>query len=166
MKRLILLRHGKSAWDTDAATDHARPLAARGVNAAKTMGEMLTRIGQTPDLVVSSSAVRALATARLAAEAGEWGSEIEVSDMLYLAVPQAVLMLAKEAPQDVDRLMLVGHEPTWSAVTELLTSAIVRAPTAVAIGIDLDAASWRDIGPGRGVLAYLLPPRLFTVSSD
>ena len=42
MKRLIILRHGKSDWNAGAASDHARPLNRRGTGAAVTMGRVLT----------------------------------------------------------------------------------------------------------------------------
>ena len=162
MRRLVLLRHGKSDWEADAPTDHARPLAARGVRAAQTMGRLLTSIGQAPDLVVSSSAERALATARLAAEAGGWTCPIESSDDLYLTFPQSVLNNVKATPPDVGSLMLVGHEPTWSTVAELLTGGDVRVPTGTAVGIDIEARSWLEVAPGRGTITWVLPPRLFT----
>jgi phosphohistidine phosphatase len=59
VKTLILLRHGKSDWDSDRDADHDRPLARRGRNAAATMGLLLERAGQVPDRALTSSALRA-----------------------------------------------------------------------------------------------------------
>ena len=41
MKRLLLLRHAKSDWDSGAAADHERPLAARGRKSARAMGRFM-----------------------------------------------------------------------------------------------------------------------------
>jgi phosphohistidine phosphatase len=57
MRSLILFRHGKSDWDAPYGSDHERPLAHRGKEAAICMGRMLSQAGQAPDLAVSSSAL-------------------------------------------------------------------------------------------------------------
>ena len=49
-KSLIIFRHAKSDWDADYSSDHKRPLAKRGIKAAKTMGLLLTESGKLPDL--------------------------------------------------------------------------------------------------------------------
>jgi phosphohistidine phosphatase len=160
MKQLVLLRHGKSDWSAGTG-DHARPLAPRGVQAAGTMGKLLAQAGQAPDHVVTSSAVRAHTTAELAADAGGWDAAIEVDRTLYMAGPAEVLDVVRRTSADVDSLLLVGHQPTWSDVAELLTSANVRVATATAVGIHLDVDAWPAVAPRRGILAWVLPPRLF-----
>ncbi len=160
MKQLVLLRHGKSDWDA-GAPDRERPLAPRGVRAARTMGQLLTRAGQAPDLVVTSPAVRARTTAELAAEAGGWAADIIIETPLYAFGPEGVVDVVRRTPDDVDNLLIVGHEPTWSGLAELLTGADVRVATATAVGIHLEVASWRATAARRGTLAWVLPPRLF-----
>ena len=61
-RQLIIMRHAKSAWDTDAATDFERPLAKRGQRDAPRMGAWLQEQGIVPDFVVSSPAKRARQT--------------------------------------------------------------------------------------------------------
>ena len=78
MRQLLVLRHGKSDWDADYRGDHERPLASRGRRAAAAVGRFLAAAGPMPDRVLSSSAVRALSTVRLAAEAGRWPPPIRV----------------------------------------------------------------------------------------
>ncbi len=158
MKRLIVLRHGKSDWGT-GAPDHERPLNKRGRGAAALMGRLLTAIGQQPDRVITSSATRAATTAELAAEAGHWECPIEVTDALYGTSPGAVLRLLTATGGESERLMLVGHEPTWSNLVAVLTGARVRIATATAVGIDVP--SWRGVAPDTGEISYVLPPRPF-----
>ncbi|NJL28825.1 MAG: histidine phosphatase family protein, partial [Thermoanaerobaculia bacterium] len=55
MKQLLLLRHGKSDWGTELASDHERPLNPRGERAARRVGQFLRRVELVPDRVVSSS---------------------------------------------------------------------------------------------------------------
>lgn len=160
MKRLILLRHGKSDWGADYGSDHERPLAKRGTAAATDMGRVLAAVGEAPDEVVTSSAVRARSTAALTVEAAGWPLEPHISDALYGASPAEVVDVIRARARDEERLMLVGHEPTWSDLTELLTGAVVRVATATAVGIDLEVATWSQVAPGSGHIVYVLPPRL------
>ena len=65
MKSILLFRHGKSEWNTYYDSDHNRPLAPRGIKAAKKMGLFLANKKQIPDIVISSTAMRARTTFEL-----------------------------------------------------------------------------------------------------
>ena len=160
MKRLILLRHGKSDWDADYGADRERPLNQRGTRAAAVIGRLLTESGEAPDRILSSPAVRAHTTATLAREAGNWSAPVEIRDGLYGASPGEVLSLVSRDGGDADRLMVVGHEPTTSQTVAVLTGGRVRVATATAVG--LDVGSWDLLEPGAATVAYVLPPRLFS----
>ena len=165
MKRLIVLRHAKSDWDSDFASDHDRPLARRGIAAAGTMGVALANMDQVPDLAYSSSASRARTTVELAAEAGDWDTTIELTDDLYGTSADEALAVAGRAGPEIERLMLVGHQPAWGTLVYQLTGGRVQVKTATAVGIDLAIGSWRDIMTAHGEIAYVLQPRLFTDGS-
>ena len=62
MKRLTLLRHAKSSWDDPVQRDFDRPLNAKGLRAARTMGDYCRREGLAWDHVISSPAVRCVET--------------------------------------------------------------------------------------------------------
>jgi len=161
VKRIYLLRHGKSDWGADYGSDHDRPLKDRGVRAARLIGSFLTDTEPEPDLVVSSSAVRALTTARLAAESGGWGCEIRTEAGLYGAGRGQVLETIRALDSDVDSVLLAGHEPTTSEVAgSLIGSASIRFPTAALACIDVAAVSWRAIEYGRGTLVWFVTPKL------
>lgn len=165
MKRLLVMRHAKSDWHAGAATDHERPLNRRGVEAARTMGFVIAQIDEIPDLVITSSAVRARRTVELAAEAGEWSSEIVVDRTLYGTSPQGALALIVRASQDVERLMVVGHQPAWGGLVHELTGGSVQMKTATIAIIDFAAeGSWRGSNTVSGELVAVLQPRHFTES--
>ncbi|MGH8990124.1 MAG: SixA phosphatase family protein [Acidimicrobiia bacterium] len=162
MKTVMLLRHGKSDWASDTGSDRDRPLAKRGQRAARLIGEMLAEAGLMPAAAVTSPAVRAHTTLELAMKAGGWMCPVQVSEALYGEGPFAVLEELTRQPDEAARLLLVGHEPTWSEVTGLLVGGgNHRVPTGALVGIELDVDRWADAGPGGGQLAFLLPPRLF-----
>lgn len=162
MKLLMLMRHGKSDWDAGAASDHARPLAPRGVKAAQTMGRVLDDAALFPDLVVTSSAIRARSTAELVIAAGGDETPLEVTDALYGSGPQAVLDVVHRVDDAVDRIMLVGHQPTWSVAASMLVGGgRIDVRTATVVGIGLHSEAWTALGPGVGILRFVLQPRMF-----
>ncbi|HEY9761172.1 MAG TPA: histidine phosphatase family protein [Trichocoleus sp.] len=162
-KRLILFRHGKSDWDAQFPSDHERPVAKRGIQAAKVMGKLLAAAGQVPDSVVTSSAVRAKTTAEIAAKAGQWSCPMRVTPELYEATSEQALQVIQQEPDSTNILMLVGHEPTWSELTRrLIGGGHVTVPTAVLIAIDFEVNSWVQVTFGSGSLTWLMPPKFFT----
>lgn len=161
VRRLYLLRHGKSDWDAAYGADHERPLAARGREAAKGVGRFLRELGQTPDLVVSSTAVRARSTAEVAAEAGAWNCPVRLSESLYPPSLGALLAEARSTSDEVGRLVLVGHEPTWSgAVSALTGGSAVRMVTAALARLDFHCDRWSQVGEGGATLVWLVTPKV------
>ena len=161
MKTLLLFRHAKSDWGAEFGHDHERPLNKRGKRAAKRMGQYLATVGCLPDRVVVSSAVRAVKTVELAAAAGNWNCEVEITDGLYEADPGRVVELIQQQPDDRDTVLFTGHEPTFSATASLLIGGgELRMPTAAIACIEFEAERWSDVKPPAGRLAWLVTPKL------
>jgi phosphohistidine phosphatase len=161
VRRLLLLRHGKSDWGSATGGDHERTLAPRGERSARLVGRYLARTGAVPELVISSTAVRARTTAELAIEEGGWVTRLELESGLYAASARAVLEVVRRVPDEVESLLLVGHEPTWSELGgALVGGASVRFPTAGLLCADLAEPSWRDVEPGCGELVWFVVPRM------
>ena len=123
------------------------------------MGSLIAAMELTPDRVLTSTALRATSTAALAAEAGDWSVHAEPEDGFYGQGPEVVLDVASRS--DGDRLLLVGHEPTWSMVVRRLTGASVQMKTASLAVIELMIDEWSDLPHSRGVLTLLIHPRRF-----
>lgn len=158
MKTLLVMRHAKSDWEADYGADHERPLNERGVRSARVMGRVLADEGLVPDLIVSSTAMRARSTATLAMEAGGWGSELRLESSLYGSGVEAAIEVAAAAP-DVARLMMVGHQPTWSTLVRALTgeTAEIKTGTVAVIGLEVDR--WARVETGAGRLVSVYQPR-------
>ena len=165
MKRLLLLRHAKSDWDSGAATDHERPLAPRGTKAARAIGRFMAVTGVVPDHAITSSAVRARTTLELAMKAGGWACPVDTTQALYDAGAHDVLEVVGDCSDADDAVLIVGHQPTWGGIAELLTGASLRMATGTLVGIDLPIESWGWVRPGLGELAFVVPPRLLTDGS-
>ncbi len=161
MLSLILFRHGKSDWDTPFASDHERPLAARGKDASRCMGRFLQQSRQEPDMAITSSALRARETLKLAMEAGRWACPGRIDEALYDTAPNAMLAWLQALKESPQRLLLTGHEPTWSALAgHLIGGAQLKVPTATMLRIDFDAAQWAEVGFGQGELRWMMPPKV------
>lgn len=158
MKTLLVMRHAKSDWDASYGADHDRPLNERGVRSARIMGRVLTEADLVPDLIVSSTAVRARSTAALASEAGSWSSDTRLEPALYGSGTDTAVELAAAAP-DVSRLMLVGHQPTWSRLVTVLTGERVEMKTATVVVIDFEIEWWPGLVGARGTVTNVLQPR-------
>jgi len=163
MRTLLLMRHAKSDWDADFESDHERPLNDRGVHGARLMGRVLAGRGLAPNLVVSSTAVRARTTAELAVDSGEWDCALRLDRALYESGPAGVLAAASTAP-DVPSLMLVGHQPTWSLLVRELTDETVDMKTAAVAVVEIGIDSWRPLTGAEGKLVEVLFPGDFAGS--
>jgi phosphohistidine phosphatase len=161
MRTLLVMRHAKSDWGAPFSNDHERPLAQRGIKAARRVGRFLTEAGMAPDLILSSTATRALTTAELAAKAGEWSCEVRTTSDLYASDPERVLEVVGEVEDGVEKLLIAGHEPTWSTlVTWLIGGGRVRMPTAAVACLDIPHGGWVDLVPGTCELRWFITPKM------
>lgn len=125
--RLIIMRHAKSDWNTNAASDFERPLAARGKRDGQRMGKWLMQQQLIPDRVISSAARRARQTAALVAEEMNIAEDdIICADQIYSASLQELLELVETCCKNVSCLLLVGHNPE---LDELLCHLAMEKPT-------------------------------------
>lgn len=163
MSALIMFRHGKADWHVDSGDDRDRPLSRRGRRGARTMGRFLARARQVPDAAITSPALRAEQTIRLAMGAGDWTCPVREAEALYGGDTSALLDEIRREPSTTELLLVVGHEPTWSQAASLLMGGgRLRLPTAALVRIDLDVDRWAEVHPGTGELSWLVVPRLFS----
>ena len=109
MKFLGLLRHAKSDWSDGSLDDFDRPLNARGREAAEAMGPELSKANF--DLILASTATRVRQTV-----AGTGLTNVEWRDEIYGAGPDKLLAMAAEVDDSIDRLLMVGHNPTMHSL--------------------------------------------------
>jgi phosphohistidine phosphatase len=149
MKSVLILRHGKSSWKHPELSDHDRPLNKRGKRDAPRMGKLLKNQHLVPETIVSSTAIRARATAELVAKASGYkgeGREITLNNSLYAAGPQAYLDALHDLSDDYDRVMVVGHNPGLEELIEMLTGEIHIMPTCSLAYVKLVGVhSWLEI---------------------
>jgi len=161
-RQLLLFRHAKAEWDGNIAGDHERKLSKSGESDARLMGKALAQSGHIPQFIFTSSAVRAHTTAKLANKAGAWDSPIKVTDQLYNIEPDDVFAVIKQIAPFHQRVMLVGHEPTWSSLVNKFTeSSAIHMSTASIACLNFETDVWNEVYYGLGTLEWLIQPSLF-----
>jgi phosphohistidine phosphatase len=171
-RRLIVLRHAKSAWP-DGVPDHDRPLAPRGRRDAPAAGRWLRKSGLVPDRVICSTAERARQTWQLAEEKLGARPETVFDERVYGATSAELLDLARQAPAAVRTLLIVGHDPAMHELTldladgqpgdegsDALDRVQVKFPTAAIAVLEFTGA-WSRLGPGQARLADFAVPSEF-----
>ncbi len=145
MKTLLVMRHAKSSWSDASLHDHDRPLNARGKADAPRMAKYLLEIGWVPDVTLSSSAARARATALAVAEAMGFSGELRILRALYLAEPEDYVAAVRGMAPEVERVLVVGHNPGLEALIEGLAATSLRMPTAAVASLSLPIDDWSEL---------------------
>ena len=156
MKRLYVVRHAKSSWEQTALKDFDRPLNERGEKDAPGMARRLRNHDAQPDLICSSPAQRALATAKIFAEIlGCPLSSIQYARELYHADSKEILRVIQSFGDARTSVMIVGHNPGLTdLVNELCNEVIANIPTSGVVEVQIQIDSWKNVkwGGGKQVL--------------
>jgi phosphohistidine phosphatase len=175
MRRLMLLRHAKSDRSQPGARDKDRVLNARGREAAPRIGAYMASHGLLPDLVISSPAARTRETWELVAPALGKAAKLAHDERIYQNDPDVLLKLIRNTDAAVQVLLLVGHNPSFQILGELLTASghgdarqrlREKFPTAGLAVIDFATDQWADLHPHSGRLDRLITPRMLESASD
>ena len=155
MRLLLLLRHAKAAPDAADGEDHSRPLNERGRAATAAMGRWLAaRPAIQPEFVLASTARRTRETWAGIADQIPIPVQTRYERALYLAAPLTILGCIAKVPNDVERLMVVGHNPGTHDLARALVGMIGARPAA-----RLAFDRMRDKYP-TGALTVLAFPRI------
>ncbi len=161
MKTLYIVRHAKSSWDFPELTDHERPLNKRGKRDAPKMGKRLKKKGILPDLIISSTANRALTTCEVIAEAiGYSNSRIMADRNVYHAGSNTLLEVMHHTNDNFASLMLFGHNPGFTDFANRLAQTdIWNIPTCGVFACTFDVNSWKEVEFGKGKLSFFDYPK-------
>jgi phosphohistidine phosphatase len=168
MRRLILLRHAKSDRGILGIPDHARPLNARGKEAARRIGAYMAKHHLVPDQVLCSTAQRTRETWTLVEEALADPAAATFDKRLYDADPERILVVLRETKPDAHTVMIIGHNPSLQELATLLIAAgnidqradiQQKLPTGALVVIDFAVDAWADVHAHGGRLDRFVSPR-------
>lgn len=160
MKRLVLVRHGKSSWKYDVADDK-RPLKKRGFADGELIADAFKRFQDHPILIWSSPAVRAYETAKIFKDKLQVeDQDFIVKSQLYTFNQSSLLAQIETCDSSVNELMIFGHNPAMTQVVNSLgDKSFSNIPTTGLTVIDFDAKSWNELHEGKTIL-NLFPKNL------
>jgi len=160
MKTLLLMRHAKSSWKHEDITDHERPLNKRGKKDAPLMGKLIFEKELMPQLILSSSALRARLTVNAIIESANHQGEVEFLDDFYMAEPAVYLEKLRSLPDDLERVMIVGHNPGLEGLLQILSQQVESLPTCAIAYLILPIKDWSELNEDtHGDLIELWKPR-------
>jgi len=144
-KTLLILRHAKSSWKNEKLKDFDRPLKRRGEESAKLIGKVLMMAELVPQVILSSPAQRAKQTVELVAEESKFKGELKFVESYYMGEPDDYITALKELPDEIERVMIVGHNPGLEALLQLLDGKVDSLPTGSLAYLVLDIKHWADL---------------------
>ncbi len=162
-RKIILVRHAKSAWDIPGITDLDRPLKQRGIRDAKVMGKQSLRLLDLPDLLVTSHAKRALMTSAIFLdELNLDESHRQIEPLLYHATPEQILRVISNLPDRFASVMLFGHNPGFTDFANWFSpESIDNIPTTGLVVLESSAQSWKDFQTRNTTLTEFIFPKQF-----
>jgi phosphohistidine phosphatase len=179
-RKLVLLRHAKSAWPD--VPDHDRPLAGRGIRAAPVMGRWLRDAGLVPHLVLCSTARRARETWQYAQAGLAAEPPVRFEDRIYGEDGMGLLALIREVPPATGTVLLIGHNPAIEDLALMLAAAPGAAGPGAATPGDLErmrakfptgaiavlqiTGTWRGLASGQALLTAFVTPGDLPMSSN
>lgn len=162
MKKLTLIRHGKSSWDDPSLSDWERPLKNRGKKDALLIGYKLEEEKIIPDKIISSSARRSYDSAKRIAECIKYPeSNIAITDDVYLAGMLQLVKLIQNLKDKWKHVFLFGHNPYFTELANLYgKNRIINLPTTGVYQITFKCDKWADCSMDNGKNTYFLTPKM------
>lgn len=161
MRTIYLIRHAKSSWDDEDLEDFERPLNERGRNDAPEMGRRLKLAGVKPGIILSSPALRAIATARKIAEILNFPcQDILVDSKLYEASEKEILNAISKQNNELVSMLVIGHNPGMHLLCKKFGAVDLEYfPTCAIGGFRFDSDYWKDLEKMKGSMIYHDFPR-------
>ncbi len=145
MKKLVIIRHGKATHES--MPDIKRYLIEKGIKRTKKFALKLKEQGISPDLIISSPAIRAFETAQLVAEVFSYPKEkIQINQAFYFHSLQTTVQQIYHLPDEIDTVFIVGHNPVWTDLADHFAHAdIWHLRTSGMIAVQFDTNLWQEI---------------------
>ncbi len=162
MKTLYLVRHAKASWEEPGVSDADRPLIPKGVKKTGLIVDYLLKRETTIDLMISSPAVRAIETARIMATGLFYPlNKIKTDRKIYDGYYDRILDIIYGTANDVNSLMIFGHNPTITNLANLfLHPGIESMPTSCVVCLSFNTDMWEDIPANEAIQEFVISPKM------
>lgn len=156
------MRHAKSSWENTMISDKSRPIIQKGIDRTNKMIQRLKEEGFNPDFILTSSAIRALQTARLMAAAFGIESEcFKEEPRIYTADEDEFYDLCFDIPETTSHVLIVGHNPAITDfANKFLDPKLDFLPTSGMASIEFETAQWEALPVSSHKVKFLLFPKM------
>jgi len=162
MKIVYIVRHGKSSWENAYIPDRFRKLIPEGEARTLKIAKYLRTKFVNPELIITSSAVRAQETAKLLAKELHFPlDQININEAFYKAVKEDIMETLKTLPDEVTSVMIVGHNPTFTNLVNSFLEPekqISKLPTSAVAAFRFKTYHWEEIEFVKHHLEFLITP--------
>ena len=164
MKIVTLMRHAKASRTDAALHDIQRPLVEKGIQNTSLVIDYLKSINFAPEFILTSSAVRAMETAKMMATAfGIENAFFRQEMAVYVADSDEYYDLCFNLPQNLSHVLIVGHNPSITEFATLfLGTELDSLPTSGVVSILFDAENWTDLPLSSGKMRFVVFPRMIS----
>jgi phosphohistidine phosphatase len=164
MKRLYLIRHAKSNWENISLDDFDRPLNERWKKDVKAMWKFLHNKETSPDIVLSSPALRAKLTT-------EWivkNLDYKKKNIIYkqeiydshMNGYEGLLACIMDLWNDLELIFVVGHNHAISQLAGYLAGRdIWNMPTCSVVALEFDVDEWSELAWTSGSTLFFQSPK-------
>ncbi len=162
MKKIYLIRHAKAEGFLEGISDFERTLKKRGVKDIEMIASYMALQGISPDVILSSCAMRAEQTALQFAEKLDFDGEKYFLEELYYAPNKEILSIIMAQEKSCDSIFVIGHNPQLNELVNFLSSEYIsKIPTTGVVALSFDINSWSEIEGVKGELDFFIYPKQF-----
>jgi len=144
-KKIYIIRHAKSSWKDLSLDDFNRPLNKRGRLNAPFMGNKLKNKKVSPDLIISSPALRAKNTAEIIAKKVKYLKKIVFEKDVYDSSERRLHKMLTKLDDENSSVFLVGHNPDINMLAEYYVGFEENIVTCGVVEIEFSCKKWADI---------------------
>ncbi|HEY3343852.1 MAG TPA: histidine phosphatase family protein [Anaerolineaceae bacterium] len=160
MKTILFLRAGATSVDSQTPDDPRRSITRRGEVDALRIGEIMKNRELIPEVMLTSPALRARQTAALIGRQSGYRGPVTPVKELYGASLETLLEIIVRLPDELDRVMIVGHSPGVKLALNRLTGWGKTFPANALAYLVIPIHTWGEVGNDgmRAVLVELWHP--------
>ena len=161
-KKLFLIRHAKSSWDSLTLNDFERPLNERGKYDAPVMAKCLLKKDITIDAFICSPAKRAKKTAEYFIKEFKRDEEeiIFISSLYHASVNDFKEAISAVADK-YSSIAIFSHNPGITEFANELveTANINNMPTCSIFAVSTDVKKWKDFNSAKKEFLFFDYPK-------
>ena len=162
MKKLYFIRHAKANNFYVGESDFERSVSKKGYKDIKTIGSYLKLRGISPDIVLSSCALRAQESAIKLTEVLEYKGQVAYLQQLYMTSTQEVIDIIEVQDDNAEDIFIIGHHPYLTELVNTLSNEhISKIPSMGVVCITFDENHWKDVVKSKGDMEFFIFPKQF-----